>query len=234
MLHSLSWAPLLLDFGAVGAHDTSTLESWTIDGDYAFKNLGTAAKVHVVQDSDEMFLCSWGPLADRAFDLKPRFNHRFNWVNSLLKGRELNAAFYGPYFDPLKRRFFFLPVYWHANELNEKCREVERKAQKILSIYLGGSSGKIILNAKIPFHAEIPLSRAMINTYGLAMMALAPLGRTAHITWVLWLYRSTVAARLREVIGGDRCAWMRVFWRARQTAIYVATGQFIEEKPKHY
>ena len=146
VLHSLSWAPLLLDFAAVRAHDTSTLENWTIDGDYAFKNLGTAAKVHVVQDSDEMFLCSWGPLADRAFDLKPRFNHRFNWVNSLLKGRELNAAFYGPYFDPLKRQFFFLPVHWHANELNEKCRQVERKAQKILSIYLGGSSRKMILN----------------------------------------------------------------------------------------
>ena len=62
MLHSLSWAPLLLDYGAVGDHDTSTFDQWTLDGDYLFNNSGNMKKIHVVQDSDEIFLASWGPL----------------------------------------------------------------------------------------------------------------------------------------------------------------------------
>ncbi len=38
VLHSLSWAPLLLDYGAIGDHDTSTFDQWTLDGDYLYNN----------------------------------------------------------------------------------------------------------------------------------------------------------------------------------------------------
>ena len=62
---------MLLDYGAVGEHDTSTLEQWTIDGDYLFKNLGRSKKVYVVQDSDEMFLASWTPMAESAAVFRP-------------------------------------------------------------------------------------------------------------------------------------------------------------------
>ena len=65
LLHSLSWAPLLLDYGAVGDHDTSTFDQWTLDGDYLYNNTQSMKHVHVVQDSDELFLASWGPLAER-------------------------------------------------------------------------------------------------------------------------------------------------------------------------
>ena len=74
LVYTLSWAPFLLDFAAVKSHDTTTLENWTIDGDYAFKNLGPTPKIYAVQDSDEMFYSSWAPLADRAIDLKPRIH----------------------------------------------------------------------------------------------------------------------------------------------------------------
>ena len=66
VLHSLSWAPLLLDYGAIGDHDTSTFDQWTLDGDYLFNNTKSIEHIHVVQDSDELFLASWGPLAERA------------------------------------------------------------------------------------------------------------------------------------------------------------------------
>ena len=77
VLHSLSWAPLLLDYGAVIEHDTSTLEQWTIDGDYLFKNLGRSKKIYVIQDSDEMFMAVT-PMADSPpfFGLYASLRHR--------------------------------------------------------------------------------------------------------------------------------------------------------------
>src|SRR3984957_2164383 len=65
VLHSLSWAPLLLDYASIDDHDTSTFDQWTLDGDYLFNNTKTIKQIHVVQDSDELFLASWGPLAER-------------------------------------------------------------------------------------------------------------------------------------------------------------------------
>ena len=56
VLHSLSWAPLLLDYAAVGAHDTSTFDQWTLDGDYLFNNSGNMKKIHVIQDLTRFFL----------------------------------------------------------------------------------------------------------------------------------------------------------------------------------
>jgi hypothetical protein len=137
LVYALSWAPFLLDFMAVKSHDTMALQTWTIDGDYAFKNLGSSPKVHVVQDSDEMFYTSWSPLADRGIELKPRYINRYDWVNFLSKAKEFRSAFYGSVFDPLKRRMFFHPARWHANPVNSRWRTVERRSRRILRFCLG-------------------------------------------------------------------------------------------------
>ena len=112
VLHSLSWAPLLLDYSAVGVHDTSTFDQWTLDGDYLFNNSGNMKKIHVIQDSDEIFLASWGPLAER-----PVKKTRFPFDNRLA-GHFFKQSFYSGFFDPLKRKLFFLPVRWHSRPLN--------------------------------------------------------------------------------------------------------------------
>jgi hypothetical protein len=137
LIYSLSWAPFLLDFAAMKSHDTTALENWTIDGDYVFKNLGPSPKIHIVQDSDEMFCSSWGPLGDRAFDLKPRYVSRLNLINFLCKVEAFRSAFYSSVFDPLKRRMFFHPLRWHANPINSRWRQVERRSERILHFSLG-------------------------------------------------------------------------------------------------
>jgi hypothetical protein len=40
VLHSLSWAPLLFDYSALGDHDTSVFDTWTLDGDYVYPKSG--------------------------------------------------------------------------------------------------------------------------------------------------------------------------------------------------
>ena len=137
VVYCLSWAPFLLDFGAIKSHDTTTLENWTIDGDYVFKNLGPSPKAYVVQDSDEMFYSSWATIADRAIKLQPRYISRYRWVNFDAKVEVFRRSFYGPVFDPLKRQMFSIPLRWHSNPINARWWPVERRSQRILHFCLG-------------------------------------------------------------------------------------------------
>ena len=126
VLHSLSWAPLLLDYASISDHDTSTFDQWTLDGDYLFNNFNNSKRIHVVQDSDEIFLASWGPLAERPVK-KTRFP-----FDDRLAGLFFKQSFYSGFFDPLKRKLFFLPVRWHAKPLNAKWTAVEERAAREL------------------------------------------------------------------------------------------------------
>jgi len=131
VLHSLSWAPLLIDYAAIRHHDTSTLEGWTLDGDYLFKNFGPAAATHAVTDSDEMFIASWGPLDDRPADLSQR-----SLFGRLGKGAKFRFGFQGPDYDPLRRGLFFETVRWHAGPVDARWRAVEDRAMRTIFTYV--------------------------------------------------------------------------------------------------
>src|SRR5215831_7898136 len=97
-------------------HDTSTLYSWTLDGDYLYKNFGRIEKIHVVQDSDEMFLASWGPMAEIPF--RPFFIFKIPLIGEWLKAGQFRHSFYNGIFDPLKQELFYKVIRWHAQPLN--------------------------------------------------------------------------------------------------------------------
>lgn len=131
LVHSLSWAPLLLDYAAIGEHDTSTLDNWTIDADYVYKNIDGSRLIHVVQDSDEIFFASWAPLDDRPVDTGTS-NLFSRWYSRRLKTLFFRKSFLSPVFDPLKRRIFHLPVRWHADPLNPNWIAVENAAAAVV------------------------------------------------------------------------------------------------------
>src|SRR5262245_11064508 len=107
VVHCMSWAPLLFDLAAVPAHDTSTFDNWTIDGDYVHKNLGNIKRIHMVLDSDEMFIASWAPLSDKPYDLTPQPELERRLTGGLWKKRRFNKWFHSGVFDPLKQDIFF-------------------------------------------------------------------------------------------------------------------------------
>lgn len=136
ILHALSWSPLLIDYDAIEHHDTSTLDNATFDADYIHRNLGLRAKLHVVQDSDEIMLASWAPLADRAVPLEviPEYANPLSgpWEKGLL----LHETLLGPACDPLKREVFIKPVYWHTDDVDpKKWGAVEKKALNVIRKY---------------------------------------------------------------------------------------------------
>jgi hypothetical protein len=206
VLHSLSWAPLLIDYSAVQSHDTSTLDGWTIDGDYLYRNLGSDKNVHIVQDSDEIFLASWAPMADRSFVARPIRFFELPGLGGLfrrLKGLLFKSGFYGPVFDPIRRKAFSLTVRWHSRPLNAKWEPVEREATEQLKRSLD-------LDALAAGATGEPRAPA-------ALVAVMQLPITA-IRWLSigWLYHQAIGRRLRQALSGDTTAIRRILWNARR------------------
>jgi hypothetical protein len=231
VLHSLSWAPLLLDFAAARTHDTSALETWTIDGDYVFKNLGASPKMHVVQDSDEMFYCGWSALTDRPYPLAPRFTNRFAWQNSLAKADEFRRAFHSPLYDPLKRSKFFLPVRWHANPINSRWRRVERRSQRILRFALSQSTFRsfslpgIRLDVAGPARHACLLAARGAHRLGLAVPRLGE--RVSVLATAVWRKRHMAGSVLKGAVSGDAQARAEIAYRLRQAAVLVFRGRHL-------
>jgi hypothetical protein len=210
LIHALNWMPLLFDFGAIAEHDSSSLEKWTLDGDYVHSNLGRSNAVWVVQDSDEIFMASWAPLADRPRNVSGRYRQRSGTLEKLRrslsdaqKGLVFQDVFYSGYFDPLKQRIFFLPVYWHAEELNQHWEKAEKRAQVLLRRFVLPPD---IVRKKSPIFLR----------HWLYVMLIVPL-RIASVAQDFWEHRDAVHGRLVEMLHGNREAWRRAAKRARLT-----------------
>ena len=199
VLHSLSWAPLLLDYSAVADHDTSTFDQWTLDGDYLYNNAKSIKKIHVVQDSDELFLASWGPLDER-----PTKKTRFPF-DKFLAGHFFKQSFHSGFFDPLKRELFFLPVRWHAKPLNEKWAAVEQHAMVELLRYVKPPDDPDSFEAQ---RDRGGLQRLAVEIKNLPLLLIRTLA-------YLWIFRDRIAFSLRRMLRGDRDAFRRVAWFIR-------------------
>jgi hypothetical protein len=216
LIHSLNWMPLLFDFAAVAEHDASSLESWTLDGDYVYKNLGASHSIHIVQDSDEMFMASWAPVADRPRKLvaasRPWPGILERWRQKMVetrKGVDFHDGFYDGFFDPLKQQIFFLPVWWHADDLNESWAQTEREAQKVLRRWVLPPESE---PGKNP-------SRWRESTFIFVIVPLRIAANAQH----LWTYREFVYRRFGEMLRGDRRAWNRAIKRLRDTLRHIST-----------
>jgi tetratricopeptide (TPR) repeat protein len=128
VVHSLSWASPLLDFAAVPMHDTSTFDQGTIDADYVHKNLADIKKIHLVLDSDEMFIASWAPLSSKACDLTPQPALQRKLTGDLTRKERFRDWFYSGTLDQFKQETFFQAARWHAQPINENWRPVEKHA----------------------------------------------------------------------------------------------------------
>lgn len=129
IIYSFSWAPLVVNYGALHHHDASTFEKWTVDGDYIYRNFPDPKDVYVVTDSDEIVLVSFTSEKDLHFDLvrspgkqwKSQFlmeRTKVTWIRSIMNCSVM---------DPLKRSVFKQPVFLHSAELDKawQCRRRE-------------------------------------------------------------------------------------------------------------
>ncbi len=249
VVHCLSWAALLLDFAAVSSHDLSTFDNWTIDGDYVYKNLGEINRIHIVLDSDEMFVASWAPLAEKAYyDLTPQPALQRRLLGNFIRKERFRHWFYSDTFDPLKRNIFFRTVRWHTAPINEKWRKVERHALiTLLSCVSPPSAAAIELLRptnlvksmviavvlkllRLPHFIE---SMVIIGVTGVPKLRLLSRStrfvqrmarlrfRISTLLCLLWANRVTIARRLSQILRGDRVARERSLLRLHQAVLHV-------------
>jgi hypothetical protein len=241
VVHSLSWGPMLMDYATLERHDTTALETWTLDGDYLHANFGAKLDdIHVVSDSDEIMQISWAPLADRAQDLSPLRLHVSSLWGNFVKGSILRKTVLNPLFDPLKRKLLFVPVRWHSRPLSPAWLETEQKARSVLRRYLfdleprldsferAGNSGLTTLarvNSRwrgmvFQLQSSLFVFRLQNSLFRLSRVPSYLLYRVSGIA-----YRSVAMTRrqfdhsaqmtavIRRAIRGDRAAWRRIFRR---------------------
>jgi hypothetical protein len=231
VVHSLSWAPMLIDYNAMREHDSSVMDNWTIDGDYIFRNFGVSDKIHVVQDSDEMMHVSWAPLADREQSLRPTSHHYLNrFYGDWAKGIRLHSAVTNPIFDPLKRKILPLAVFWHADPIDpQRWNEVESEARKVLAKYCGvkyESIGQVhisVINGGLGVLIRYSYSTLLLAS--LAMVSLSSvIFKIGGYARECWNRRSYLVSVLKCAIRGDPDARMR-FKRSLRYFGYLVLGK---------
>jgi hypothetical protein len=230
VLHSLSWAPLLLDFAAVAGHDISTFDDWTLDGDYVFKNLGQSEHIHLISDSDEIFMASWAPASDRPRDLRPQWLLRNPLLGGLMRKQRFNAAFYSGSHDPLKQEIFFKAVRWHVHPLNSAWGATERHALETLLSCVAPPSAAA-KKFELPGRGNPRWSQVRVRSLRAANVPLRPATRCLLV--LRWLYRNRKAAsrHIEQMVRGDAVTWKRTGWRIRQGLHYVLGRRFNEPEP---
>lgn len=142
VVHSFSWAPMLLDFGSLKEHRSETLDNWTLDGDYVHLNFPgsrpTDDDVHVVTDSDRLAFVSMTSESDLTFyPLEGHWTKSLPVVGTWTKSYLLNKAYHEPVFDDLKRELFVIPVKLHSGELSNSWGKIENDAKVIFAKCIG-------------------------------------------------------------------------------------------------
>jgi hypothetical protein len=233
VVHSLSWAAPLLDFSVVRTHDTSTFDEWTFDGDYIYKNLGDIKKIHLVRDSDEMFIASWAPAADKPYPLTPRSALQRRFVGELTKKARFRNWFYSGIMDPFKQEIFFQCARWHAYDINDKWDSVEHLALTTLLSCVAPPRGRGRTDLSVT-HPEMAVMMSSRQTYAITAAILrgsSIVSQIAHVATNTCGNYKTIVRRFGQIARRDPIAIRRVKWRARMIAHEILRRPFKEPEP---
>ena len=133
-----NWAPFLVNYAALQDHSADSLDGRAIDGNYIYDNfrhdVGTE-KIHVVTDSDDIFLLGLSPKNEMVPPQDTVWWKRWPALGQLSRGFILNQTVFDPAMDPLKRIFYRTKVRWHKTDLNPEWDNVEAFAQRCIDSY---------------------------------------------------------------------------------------------------
>lgn len=142
LFHAVNWWQVFINYAMLPSHDTACLEDNTVDGTYLYKNF-SAADVHLITDSDEFLLITFGEHLNRRLIELPNYDFPFTAIRDLPKIsviREMIKNMMYRQIDPLKVGFFDKPIYLHSDDLTADCYRVEKKTQKVIRQLLAPAS----------------------------------------------------------------------------------------------
>lgn len=215
LVHSLWHQPAVINFAEITQHDTTGLERWTYDGDYASRN-ATIEQCAILRDSDEYLAAfvrpdlEWQPLGDS---------------NTISPLDALASALGHPMTDDLKRKAFVVPFRIHGSALaDERWEAAEEGAAKIISI-AKALAGKRRYGGSPPFLLETIGEMNLVAFNGLVFVVPKHLG-PVEIDELAEL--ESVGVRQYETIDLARAAISRNR-RIRHKPNYVEPPRLLEE-----
>jgi hypothetical protein len=247
----LYWDALLIDYAAVGEHNSSLLDDRGSDGDYVMRTVGNLETIYVVRDSDEFHDVSWA--SNPPHDLHRQFYPEF------AKGASFRASWHSPMFNALHRQLLFLPTRVHAGSINEKWKQIEEKALRTLVTWVDPPSDLSRLGRGLPdiwpsyrqwetriASVRLPWWRRNSVTWSFCRICLIPLVISLayfrisrlKLTWpwikicALLLGGKIIFHRIKLAVNGDRIAvcWWR--WRLRKLGADILQQPFDEPRPE--
>ena len=116
IMHSMSWSPILMPYFALQHHDDSSLQDWTIDGNYIYSNFYRYKdKIAIADDSDDAFILSVTPEKQSPVPNKSK--------GKVLSSRVVKCGlirrlyFDQEVIDQLKREIYLQPIKWHSRPI---------------------------------------------------------------------------------------------------------------------
>jgi len=107
VFHTTNWAPVLVDYAALSTHDADSIEKWTIDGDYIYRNFPDAEDIHIVAETDEITLISFTPESSLTYlPLRPEWIQRLPLVGPWFRSMALCSFLHSHEIDSQKRILF--------------------------------------------------------------------------------------------------------------------------------
>ena len=135
LFHSANWVPLMIDYGSMETHDKSTLDEWTLDGDYIAKNFSDARTVYTVPNTAELFFVCFTPEAKLNYRKIRLLPYRFPALRTTLKvvrSREYMRA-HGIW-DAMKKQCYQLPIRVQGGACSEAVwRQAEQRAAEVVA-----------------------------------------------------------------------------------------------------
>jgi len=203
-----NWSPFVMNYAAINKHDQSSFELWTIDGSYAFDNFdhrNIGKNIHVVRDSDELFLLGMTPRDDMAIGYDWRWWKGNGFLGQWNKGYLINWVVNVSWMDDFRRAIYPLSIRWHSRDLNANWDPVEKRASKIVNEYSGST-----LNPR-----RLILEKLKSRSFG------------ADISAGLWLWTGLTLFVRSGPRRGLRFLWYcLMFWRTPPDVKEVRVGKF--------
>ncbi len=132
LLHNLNFYPLLVNYSGVTRHQAEYFDDGgTIDGKYIALHFDPEHDVTVVDDSDRLMLASFTRRSEYYYPFRAGWKKTLPWLGIAYKTGLIRRTLYSQMGDPVKRRFYTVPIRLHSNPLTPAWTHVEWRASKV-------------------------------------------------------------------------------------------------------
>ena len=134
LMHSFFWAPVLVSYGDIGVHHADYFDrGGTTDGQYISMHFNTDRDLTVITDSDVLMLASFTRKEEYSYPVRSHVLKRQSELGAAYKVHRIRTSLYGPMGDPLKRRLYAVPVYFHSGPISPAWDAVECQASGLVA-----------------------------------------------------------------------------------------------------